>query len=183
MAHLLIVDNDERIVELTVWFLRRLGHEVDSAPSYAEARGQIRSRRPDLLLADLDLGTESGLEELPKLALEGLLPPTLVVSGFLDAKLETELRRIPGVLDTLSKPVDLTSLEAAIERCIEEARGLLIPHVPTVPEVQAPAADEPKTGLSQEEEDDGWVEIAPLAADVQPAPATSVPWNLGEQSR
>ena len=196
MAHLLIVDNDERIVELTVWFLRRMGHEVDSAFSYAAAREQLALRRPELMLADLDLGLESGLEELPKLAAEGCLPPTMVISGFLDSALERQLLAIPGVLATLAKPVDLTALGDHIEACLgrvvepggELARdtGRAAPLVTQrepetavhddelIPQT-VPASPEQTSSLTEEELDDGWVEIAPLAPDVTPAAPGSAP--------
>lgn len=197
MAHLLIVDNDERIVELTVWFLRRMGHEVDSAFSYAAAREQLALRRPELMLADLDLGLESGLEELPKLAAEGCLPPTMVISGFLDSALERQLLAIPGVLATLAKPVDLTALGDHIAACLGrvvepggEVAGGVGSAAPLEPEPQpAPAVHEidlisqaaptpleqvstpleQASSLTEDEIDDGWVEIAPLAPDVTPA--------------
>ncbi len=168
MARLLIVDNDERIVELSAWFLRRLGHAVDTANSYKAARIQMGKCWPDLMLADLDLGYERGQEELPKLANEGCLPATLVVSGFLDADLDSQLRRIPGVLGTVAKPVDLKHLEGLIRHHLENGERIPAP---------APSSDpggvEALEGLAQEDgEEDGWVEIAPLAPGINPAPAT-----------
>jgi len=161
MARLLIVDDDERIVELTGWFLERAGHRVRAASSYAAARELLAGERPELLLADLDLGSENGRQELPRLAAEGLLPPTLVVSGYLDPELERELRRLPGVRDTATKPVELDDLLARIERAL--AAG---------PE-PAPAAitPAPEAAATEEDEDDGWVEIVPLAPEVPPAAA------------
>ncbi len=171
MAHLLIVDNDERIVELTGWFLQRFGHEVDTAFSYAAAREGLRERRPELMLADLDLGAESGREELPRLQAEGLLPPTLVVSGFLDAELERELTAIPGVLGTLAKPVDLDALQARVLACLAQAAEL----PPAAVAAGATLDDSAEPGdRVEQEDDDGWVEIVPLRADVTPAPAPSV---------
>lgn len=151
MASLLLVDNDARITDLTAWFLRRSGHEVRIAASYAEARVFLAERAPDLLLADLELGEESGLEELPRLFAEGLLPSTLVVSGFLDANLAEELARIPGVLGTVSKPFDMGDLEREIARVLEVQVE--------IPGPEAPAEAEPEP----EDDEDGWVEIVPFA--------------------
>ncbi|MCB9914461.1 MAG: response regulator [Planctomycetes bacterium] len=159
MADLLLVDNDERIVELTAWFLERAGHRVRAALSYAEARGLLEEAPAQLLLADLELGAERGREELPKLAAAGLLPPTLVVSGFLDATLEAELLAIPGVIGTLAKPVDL----ATLERCVAEAVAGAEREVELTP-VAPPAVastlahDAPRLG---EPDEDGWVEVLP----------------------
>ncbi|MEE2941650.1 MAG: response regulator, partial [Planctomycetota bacterium] len=120
MARLLLLDNDERIVELLSWFLRDRGFEVDVAESFAVARGRIAAARPDLLVSDVDLGTETAVEELPRLSAEGILPPTLVVSGFLDEAVEGRLRAVPEVLDTLPKPFEFNELEERIRHCLEE---------------------------------------------------------------
>lgn len=114
MAELLLVDNDARIVELVALFLERRGHHVRRAGSYREARTAIGEARPDLMLADVELGSEHGGEELPALARAGLLPPTLVVSGYLDRTLEDALRALPGIVGTLKKPFGMQDLEARI---------------------------------------------------------------------
>lgn len=157
MARLLIVDNDARIVELTAWFLERAGHEVATAGSYAEARAALDGAPPDLMLADLDLGSESGREELPRLCAEGLLPPTLVVSGLLDPEVERELLAIPGVLGTLSKPVDLEVLREHVRRLVASLAA----------ELGGGSAPQPTAGPPLEDEE-GWIEILPLDPDVGP---------------
>lgn len=142
MADLLLVDNDARIAELVAFFLRRSGHAARTAASFAVAREEIARARPDLMLSDLDLGEERGLVELPRLAAEGLLPPTLVVSGYLDRAAQIELERLPQVVGVLAKPFDLDVLLARVLAGLERARDAI-----------APAAD-----------DDGWIEIAPEGA-------------------
>lgn len=121
MANLLWIDNDPRLVGLVAVLLGRRGHAVRTASSFAEARAALAEARPDLLLSDLDLGRETGRRELPRLAAEGLLPPTLIVSGFLDRELDLELSAIPGVLGTLAKPFDLERLCERIDACLSEA--------------------------------------------------------------
>ncbi len=160
MAYLLIVDNDERIVELTSWFLERAGHRVDTALTYLEARKLISREVPDLMLADLDLGKENGREELPKLAMEGCLPATLVISGFLDAELDRELRLIPGVRSTLTKPVDLKALEGVIQATLMAGGGAPSPDQGPVSRTCA--------GPQPEDDEDGWVEIVPFRPEVLP---------------
>jgi DNA-binding response OmpR family regulator len=112
---LLIVENDARIVELLQWFLRRRGHQVRAVATFAEARQRIAERRPDLLLSDVELGTENARTLLPDLARDGLLPPTLVVSGFVDHELSLELLAIPGVQAVIQKPFEFERLERWID--------------------------------------------------------------------
>jgi DNA-binding response OmpR family regulator len=162
MPDLLLVDNDRRIVELAAWFLERRGFVVRTALSFREARVAIRERRPDLMLADLDLGEENGREELPRLATEGLLPKTLVVSGFLDADLDAELRTLDAVVDTLSKPYDMAGLEQRILACLD------LPDLPDGTESQdSEPSDNPASPSESAapEDDDGWVEIVPFRRD------------------
>jgi len=143
MSDLLLVDNDRRIVDLVAFFLEKRGHVVRRAESFAAARTMIAMRAPDLMLSDLDLGLERGEEELPKLARLGILPPTLVVSGFLDAAIEARLSALPRVVGTLRKPFDMTKLEACIALALEKAQ-----------EKQSEIVDE----------DEGWVDVQPFEA-------------------
>jgi DNA-binding response OmpR family regulator len=93
------------------------------------------------MLSDLDLGAERGEEELPKLAAEGLLPPTLVVSGYLDAASEARLLGLPRVAGTLRKPFDMSTLETRIAAALERARAFA-----------PPAAND----------EQGWIDVVPF---------------------
>jgi two-component system OmpR family response regulator len=119
MADLLLVDNDPRIVELIAWFLTKRGHTVRTAISFAQAREKIREKSPDLMLSDIDLGFEHGRDELPALAREKLLPPTLVVSGFLDRELARLFATMPAIVGVVAKPIGMAELEARIQSCLE----------------------------------------------------------------
>lgn len=157
MTDLLLLDNDDRIVELLSWFLSERGFKVRTASSFVEARERLADGAPDLLISDVDLGSESAVTELPKLSSEGLLPLTLVVSGYLDADVQAAIMSVPEVLDTLAKPFEFTELEAKIRLCLSGdafAAGLpgsaaaadeadtLAPTAPPVPAV----ASEPAAG-------------------------------------
>jgi len=148
MARLALIDNDEKIVALVALLLRKLGHDVRTAPSFARGRELLERERPDLLLSDYELGAERADEELPKLAAAGILPPTLVVSGYLDDALVGRLLAIPGVLGTLKKPFDLPTLQAALSRALAEAE-------------RRRAAEELARADSNAAEDDGWQVIGP----------------------
>jgi len=120
-ADLLVIENDRRLGELLASFLERRGHRVRRATSFAEARALLVAAPPELLLSDLELGDEDARELLPQLAAEGLLPPTLVVSGFLDLSVTRELERVPGVVGFVPKPFEFDQLLAAIDAALEPA--------------------------------------------------------------
>lgn len=160
-AEILIVDNDDRIVELVAWFLKKRGFGVRSAVTFAEARTLIEEAAPDLMLSDVDLGAESAREELPALHDAGILPPTLVVSGYLDEELEAEFAAIPWVLDTLKKPFDFQDLEQRVLECLKKAEGL------QERDELTPAAPEPAAEITPPAgSGEGWVEIQPRSSMV-----------------
>lgn len=162
MARLLILDNDARIVELYALYLGRRGHDVRTAASFREARSLLADAEPDLLLSDLELGHESGREELPRLSKEGLLPPTLVVSGFVDAELEAFFARIPAIVGLLRKPFDFERLEASVHAALREAER----RAPDIAAARAlaRAANPGVPAATSAPDDDGWIEILPPGA-------------------
>jgi len=157
-ADILIVDNDERIVELLAWFLSKRGFSVQGVHSFSEAREVLALDQPDLMLSDLDLGAESALVELPRLAEEGILPPTLVVSGFLNVETTERLTSLPQVLGVLAKPFDFARLEERVVGCLKE-----LSQAPAV----RPAPSSPELEASSSPTNGDWVEIKP-----HPGPAT-----------
>lgn len=160
MAELLVLDNDARIVELVALFLQRAGHEVRCATSFREARARIQERRPELLLSDLELGRESGRVELPALWRDGLLPPTLVVSGYIDAELERELSAVPAVVGTLAKPFDFAQLPHVVLDALERARE----RGPAIDEARRRVLATPRVAAVSAPDDEGWIEILPPGA-------------------
>ena len=157
---LLLLDNDSKIVELVSWFLGNQGFTVRVAGSFVEARERLAERRPALLISDVDLGLESAVTELPKLSAEGLLPPTLVVSGFLDKSIRESLFSVPEVLDSLAKPFEFTELEARVVACLGGERAEPAAE-PARPATAVGSASEGQPGLGDDEDDDGWIEISP----------------------
>jgi NtrC-family two-component system response regulator AlgB len=186
MVDLLVVDNDARIADLVAWFLERGGHTPRVVTSYSAAREALRESTFTLMLADLELGAEDGRVELPLLESEGLLPPTLVVSGYLDAEITMELLEIPHVLGTVPKPFEPSELLARVDQAIEAAHELVVEASPETPspiaetaldETSAPAESEPEvlrevlmdpqaaptkeSGSSDPVDDEeGWIEIS-----------------------
>lgn len=164
-ADLLLVDNDATIAELVAWVLQRAGHRVRTAHSFVAARALLAAARPDLVLSDVDLGAESALVELPRLAAQGLLPATLVVSGYLDEDKRALLGRLPMVVGFLDKPFDPRELAARVGGALElaAARGLVGRGAPGAAAGALGVSEPPPSGIpdgdGSADEDDGWVEI------------------------
>jgi len=127
-AHLLVVDDDNRIRDLLTRYLGSHGFRVTAAADAADARRQIAGMAFDLLIVDIMMPGESGLELTQSLR-QTMDVPILMLT----ARSETE-DRIEGLEtgadDYLPKPFEPRELLLRINNILK--RGSL----PPVPEIE-----------------------------------------------
>lgn len=111
MATILIVD-DHRVTRLGLAeLLEQAGYSVVTAGTFPDARRILRETPPDLLIADVRLGSFNGLQ----LVISGPNRiPAIVITGYADSVLEAEARR--GGADYLVKPFDPDTLLGIIRQ-------------------------------------------------------------------
>ncbi len=113
MARALIVDDDVNFGLGLADAVRREGLDVVTAPSVAEARREIAAAVPDVVLLDLTLPDQNGMDLLPEL--EGLPEPPGVILVTGQATVETAVEALRrGVVDYLTKPVDFARVKMAL---------------------------------------------------------------------
>jgi len=105
IVRVLVLDDDERLAELTARGLRRLGYEAESA-------SRMRELRPREVVV-LDLGLSALLDAHELTVLRAARP--IVVTGATDPA-SRALAEDLGASDYLVKPVELEDLAAAIKR-------------------------------------------------------------------
>src|SRR6185436_6301347 len=106
----LVVDDDRSLRLLCRVNLGLEGHRVLEAATLPEARALIEQETPDVILLDVHVGNEDGLELLDEL--EALDVPARVVLLSGTSEIGSELRaRVAGVI---GKPFDLERLSAAV---------------------------------------------------------------------
>lgn len=112
-AHLLVVEDDRRIVEFLERGLRAHGYRVTSCPDAASALREGARDDVDLIVLDLTLPDGDGLEVLAALRGQGVVTPVLVLTarGGADAAV-TGLDA--GADDYLSKPFRFDELVARV---------------------------------------------------------------------
>ena len=111
IVSVLVLDDDERLGELTARGLRRLGYD-------AESSGRLRALKPGEVVV-LDLGLTASLGPADHMALRSARP--IVVTGSADPHSRAVAEGL-GATDYLVKPVELEDLAAAISRRTAEAR-------------------------------------------------------------
>jgi DNA-binding response OmpR family regulator len=122
VSHILIVEDDRDIAELIRHYLVRAGHTADVLSSGTEVLPRVRSRRPDLLVLDLMLPGQHGLEVCQALRREPATAdlPIIVVT----ARAE-EADRVAGLElgadDYLTKPFSPKELVARVGALLRRA--------------------------------------------------------------
>lgn len=108
--NVLVVDDEASLRLLCRVNLELEGHAVREAATLAEARAELERDVPDVVLLDVHVGADDGLELLDEI--EALDLPTRVVllSGTSDVRPELRER----VDCVLGKPFDLRRLVAAV---------------------------------------------------------------------
>lgn len=122
--HLLLVEDHEDTAFATTALLRRLGHRVTRAAGVRDARAAVvAGERIDLVVSDLWLGEESGLDLMQELAREhGLRGIALSGLGGSEA---VERCREAGFSRHLTKPVSYEELASAIREVAAGSPGLI----------------------------------------------------------
>lgn len=106
----LVVDDDRSLRLLCRINLELDGHHVHEAATLAEARAQIERETPDVVLLDVHLGSDDGLDLLDELEVLDLPTRVVLLSG--TSEIGAELRaRVSAVI---GKPFDLGELAAAV---------------------------------------------------------------------
>jgi two-component system response regulator AtoC len=108
----LIVDDDPGFLLGLVELVRREGFAVASAGTLKQAREEIASNPPDILLVDLRLPDGSGLDLLAGLE-PTTAPEVVLITG--DASVETAVEALRrGAVDYVTKPVDFARIKMAL---------------------------------------------------------------------
>jgi two-component system nitrogen regulation response regulator GlnG len=128
MPTLLVVDDEPSILH----FFRRAFHEPDvtllTAASAAEGLEKVKRERPDVVILDINLGDESGLDTFQRIHEIDPKIPVIFITGHGTTATAIEAMRL-GAFDYILKPLELDQLCDLIERAFEISRLMHIPAV------------------------------------------------------
>src|SRR5262245_6809015 len=129
MANLLLIDDDPHLLPDQ---LRQVfpapAHRVEIAPRGSEGLERARDGRPDVILLDLRLPDQSGLDVLKQLRRMDARIPVVLVTVVRSAEAAIEAMR-QGAYDYLLKPLDMQKLDRVIGEALKVARLMREPAV------------------------------------------------------
>jgi len=124
--HILVVDDEENMLHTMEFILEAADHRVTTARNGREALKRILAAKDesspvDLLIADVQMPSLTGLELIDELSRLDISVPVLVITGYGNRKLAIELRR-RGYGEYLDKPFDDEELVKRVAMLLERNR-------------------------------------------------------------
>lgn len=118
---ILVVDDEPSLREFLGIALGRAGHEVRSAASLAAARKWYESHDFDVVITDLRIGNDSGLDVLSEIKQRQPSCEVLVVTAF--ATTDTAISAMKrGAYDYLTKPFKIDEIDLMVQRLLEKRK-------------------------------------------------------------
>jgi len=119
--NLMVIDDDDALRHILSMELGRAGHRVSSAADAAEGLRRTAEAEPEVVLLDLSLPDQPGLEVLRRLRAERPAVQVVVLTahGSVDAAIQAMKL---GAFDFLQKPCALAELELTLQRACEHGR-------------------------------------------------------------
>src|SRR5215468_1897548 len=129
MAHLLLIDDDPALIPGQVrQAFPAPAHRVEVAATGAEGLGRIGAGPPDVILLDLGLPDQSGLEVYQQVRRIDARIPVIFITLAKGADAAIEAMK-QGAYDYLFKPLDLNHLRRVVGEALDVARRMREPAV------------------------------------------------------
>ena len=123
MARILVVDDELSMREFLQILLAKEGHSVSTAGDVAGAVEKFRESEPDLVVSDLRLGRESGLDLLRTVKAESPRTEVVIMTAFATAENAVQAMKL-GAYDYVLKPFKVEELRLVLAKALEH-RALL----------------------------------------------------------
>jgi two-component system phosphate regulon response regulator OmpR len=119
--HLLVIDDDRRIRALLLRYLGENGFRVTAAANAAEARRRLEGLAFDLLIVDVMMPGENGMDLTRSLRTETNVPILMLTAR---AETENRIRGLElGVDDFLAKPFEPRELLLRLQNILKRRQG------------------------------------------------------------
>lgn len=118
---ILIIDDDDLIRASLKKVLVKQGNEVGTCQSGEEAELSVSGFQPDIILLDIYLGTQNGIDVLKRLKKQFPQIPVIMITGYADVKIAVSAIKA-GAFDFLLKPLDLEQLNIVLAKSFENLK-------------------------------------------------------------
>jgi len=121
MAHIMVVDDEQDILELTQFAFEARGHTVQTAPSGEEALEHLGGTLPQFLVVDYKLKQMTGLDFLKAVRENNPNIPAIMITGLThESETLEQACRTLGQCTFFHKPLQMEQVLNAVEEKLDE---------------------------------------------------------------
>ena len=122
MKTIMVIEDDSAILELLGTVLSEAGYRPVLLPDSERVPERVSRERPDLILLDIVLQPNHGMEVMAALAEMDVRPPIIMMSAAIRGVREMgRIARALGASDFIEKPFDISDLLDRVESAMERA--------------------------------------------------------------
>jgi two-component system OmpR family response regulator len=121
---LLLIEDDVIVASAMRRMLRQFGQAVEIASSAAQGMARVQAMPFALVVCDMNLGDGTALDVLGMMEAGGSPPPMLLMSGFIDERMEALAAGHACIRAIVPKPIDGPTLRELVRRTLAEPAGL-----------------------------------------------------------
>jgi DNA-binding NtrC family response regulator len=121
MAHILVVDDEQRMRHLLTIMLEMKGHKVEQAGDGQEALSMILNAPYDMAIADIKMPHMDGLTLLKRIKEMSLPLPVIFITAFATVDSAVEAMR-EGAVDYITKPFEEERILLTVEKALSLSR-------------------------------------------------------------
>ena len=120
-ATVLVIDDDKHLVEVIQEYLEAQGYTVFTALDGVHAHSMACTRKPAVIILDVDMPITNGLQALEQLRKDPRTKdiPVILLTGVVSAKVFPAVQNLPRV-SHVKKPVHLEDLASMVRHYIPE---------------------------------------------------------------
>ena len=118
MAHILVIDDSAEMRKVLEVMLKNVGYEVVSAPDGREGVKLQRANPASLVITDLFMPNQEGLETIREIHKEFPQTPIIAICGYAGASNLLRVASYIGACHTLMKPFQADELIGAVRKVL-----------------------------------------------------------------
>ena len=118
MAHILIVDDEDKIRHLLSMMLEQKGYTTEGAANGQEAFEKLKSNKFDMIFSDIRMPEVDGKALIRMMRNANILTPVVFITAFATIDSAVEMMR-QGAVDYITKPFDEEKILITVERALK----------------------------------------------------------------
>ena len=117
--NILYIEDEENIRENISKTIKLLSNDIYDVESIEKAKNILEKHRVDIIISDINLTNENGLDFIEELRTKNKTIPVILISAYTDKDYLLKATRLK-LIDYLTKPIDFTMLKDALINAVQD---------------------------------------------------------------